>query len=1012
MAGFNESSAVEEYFVKQLQDNGWRFVSSNDLEREGLDDPLLTNNLIRAIKKLNQDKEISDEEIRSVLNELKLKGSGQEGAKHILNYFKQGVPVKFEKDRTIRYVQLFDYKNTDGDSDKKDENEFIVSRQVRYQNGDQTRRADIVLYVNGIPLVIIECKSSVSYSSNWYDAYRQIKSYEHDVPEPFKYIQIGIAAEQTAKYFPIVPWLDDVKVEEWKEQGKDSIDSSIEMLRPSVLLDIIKNFLFFRISMGSASKVIARYMQYRAVNKIVNRVISNYQGKDDKSQGLIWHWQGSGKTFVMIFAANKLFNNPRLEKPSIFFVVDRINLEEQLYEEFTALDIAQPEIIASIAELKNALKHDGYRGKRGMMITLVHKFRPEELEEIKKDLEKISKTQDSVMTRKNIVALVDESHRTQYGFTATQMRGLFKNGFFFGLTGTPISKKGKDTYVQFSYPPDETYLDKYFILDSIKDGFTVKIAYQPRLEKEVHLKRDLLQTLLDVEYDDLPGESRERIKEKVKDKLTTIKLVLENPERIEKVCKDIAEHFKEHIDGKFKAMVVAASRNACVTYKKKLDELLPKEYSEVVMTFEKDDPLPIREHLKSLKERFQGKEDDEIRKEFTFKFKEEDNPRILIVTDMLLTGFDAPILQALYLDKPLKEHRLLQAIARTNRPYKDIKNAGLIVDYIGILKDFKKAFEMYSKEDVKGILYDFDSLRKEFSDLVAKLLEFFKDVPKNQYDRETLLQAIEIITSSDDTSKQFLENVSDLRKKFELLGPDLIKIDLFSEYKWLMAVHTYYRIMVLRKDKDPDYKNVEKYLEKTVKYVYKTTEVENFIKDLPIIAFDADFLVNLQKKAKNKKEKAANIVFTLNKYVLVEKAGNPVFENLSEKVNRLMEKWKAKNKDFERIYRDGTLIIDEINQIHKRQKELGFNELDYSILTILEQRFGQDKKLVDDVKELSSAFDKKRFPGWLTQKTALKDLEREVRKLLRKYVPHYKIKLSDIDKLTDDIIESVKNYGE
>lgn len=869
-----------------------------------------------------------------------------------------------------------------------------------------------MLYVNGIPLVIIECKSSVTYTANWFDAYRQVKSYEKDVPEPFKYIQIGIAAEQIAKYFPIVPWLEDVIIEEWRDEGKDSIDSSIEMLKPSTLMDIIKNFLFFRIAMGSASKVIARYMQYRSVNKIVDRVIANLEGREEKNKGLVWHWQGSGKTFVMIFAANKLFNHRLLEKPSIFFVVDRVNLEEQLYEEFTALDIAHPEVIVSISELKSAIKHDDYLGKRGMMITLIQKFQPDELEQVRKELLQISEKRDTIMTRKNVIAFVDEGHRTQYGFTATQMRGVLKNGFFFGLTGTPIVKTGKDTYREFSYPPKEQYLDKYFILDSIKDGFTVKIAYQPRLEKEVHLKRDLLQTFLDVEYDELPEESRERIQEKVKDKLNTIKLVLENPERIEKVCKDVAEHFKNNLDGKFKAMIVAASRNACVTYKKKLDEHLPKEYSEVVMTFEKDDPQPILDYLKHLKERFPSKEKEDIMKAITTKFKEEEFPKILIVTDMLLTGFDAPILQTMYLDKPLKEHKLLQAIARTNRPYKNVKDAGLVVDYIGILKDFKKAFEMYSKEDMKGVLYDIDALRKEFSDLIANILAIFKDIPKDRYDRETLLKAIEVITSDEEKGQRFLDDVAELRRKFELLGPDQIKIELFSEYKWIMAVHTYYKIMVLRTEKDPDYKNVEKYLEKTVKYVYKSTEVENFTKDLPIIKFDEEFLANLEKKVKSKKEKAANIVFTLNKFVLVEKAGNPVFENLTQKVNRLMEKWKEKNKDFERIYKDGTLILEEINEITKRQKQLGFSDAEYAILSVLEQKFGQDNKLVDDVKELSKEFDKKRFPGWLTQKTSVKDLEREIRRLLRKYVARYGIKLEDIDNISKKIIDVVKSYGE
>jgi type I restriction enzyme R subunit len=319
---------------------------------------------------------------------------------------------------------------------------------------------------------------------------------------------------------------------------------------------------------------------------------------------------------------------------------------------------------------------------------------------------------------------------------------------------------------------------------------------------------------------------------------------------------------------------------------------------------------------------------------------------------------------------------------------------------------------MYSKEDMKGVLYDMEALGKEFADIVAKIMAIFKDIPKNQYDRETLLQTIDVITSSEEMSKRFLDDVSELRKKFELLGPREVKLELFSEYRWIMAIHTYYRLMVLRSDKDPDYKNVEKYLDKTVKYVYKTTEVENFTKDLPIIIFDEDFLVNLEKKVKSKKEKAANIVFALNKFVLVEKAGNPVFENLAEKVNRLMQKWKEKNKDFERIYKDGTLIFEEISQITKRQKELGLSDLDYEILTILEQKFGDNKTLVDDVRELSKTFASKRFPGWLTQKTSLKDLEREIRKLLRKYVARYKANLADIDKLSRKIIESVKNYGE
>lgn len=1002
---FNEQNSLEDYFVDRLKEDGWKLVASADLERDSLNDPLCALTLMRAIRSINYDKEIGEEEMQKCINELRFTGQGQEGSKRILNLFKFGVPIKFEKDRVIRYVKIFDFEHFE-------HNEFVVSRQVEYQNGNEVRRADVVLYINGIPLVIIECKSPVTYTNGWVDAYRQIKGYERNVPDPFKYIQIGVAAKTVAKYFPIVPWLDDVYVEEWKTEGKDSIDSAIDMLKPAVLVDLVQNFIFFRISNGSASKVIARYMQYRAVNKIVDRVIANIEGTDDKNRGLIWHWQGSGKTFEMIFAANKLYNRSKLENPSIFFVVDRINLQEQLYEEFTALDIAHPDLISSIKELKEVIQYDEYAGKRGMLITLIQKFKPGEFLELKSELENKSVNQKTIMTRKNVIVFADEVHRTQYGFNAAQMKGIFKNAFFFGLTGTPISKKGRDTYVEFSYPPKEIYLDKYFILDSIKDGFTIKIAYQPKLEKEVHLNREQLDVLLDVEYDELDEELREPIKKAVKDRLNKIKLVLENPDRIDKICKDISEHFKENVDNKFKAMIVAASREACINYKNSLDKYLPSEYSEVVMTFNTNDKKPIQNYLTKLNERFPGKDATDIMKEVTTKFKEAEYPKILIVTDMLLTGFDAPILQTLYLDKPLKEHRLLQAIARTNRPFKDLKNVGLIIDYVGILKDFRKAFEMYTKEDISGVLYDVKELEQEFSDLIKKTIAIFKDVPKNKYDRETLLKATEAITSDDKRGDDFLDDVSELRKRFELLGSSERKLELFDTYKWIIAVHTYYVLTVLRKESDIDYQKIEKYLDKTVKYVYKSTEIEQLVKDLPIIQFDERFIENLQNKIKSKEEKAANIVFELNKFVLVDKYNAPKFEDIAEKVNRLVIEWSKRNKDFEKLYLEGTRIVNEINKITERQHELGFSDLQYSILAILEKKFGQDKQLIDDVKDISTAIESRRFSGWLSQKTSAKEVEREIRKSLRKYVPIYGLSLNDIDLLSKKIIDSVRLYGE
>ena len=249
--------------------------------------------------------------------------------------------------------------------------------------------------------------------------------------------------------------------------------------------------------------------------------------------------------------------------------------------------------------------------------------------------------------------------------------------------------------------PRNRILDSYSILDSIVDGFTVQIVYQPRLEEEVHLRKADLEAFLRSEYEELPEEMRGVVEKEIKEKLDAIRVILENPGRIKVIAQDIAQHFKGDIDGKFKAMVVAGSKLACERYKRALDSHLPKEYSEVVITTEGDRRAAIQRLVAESRERYGRLDSESIRKKVVENFKEGEYPKILIVTEMLLTGFDAPILQVMYLDKLLKEHRLLQAIARANRPYKDLKEAGLIIDYVGILKEFKRAFEVYSSGDIE-----------------------------------------------------------------------------------------------------------------------------------------------------------------------------------------------------------------------------------------------------------------------------------------------------------------------
>jgi type I restriction enzyme R subunit len=1000
---FTEKELVEDFLADGLQRKGWRFVPADGLERDTYDEPLLTPILLRSIERLNPAIGLGEEEVHRVVNELTLTPTGAEGSKRILDSLKFGVPIKIDRDKVVRYVRLFDFHDVD-------RNDFIVTRQAIFQ-GRERIRTDLLLYVNGIPLVSIECKNPAGVSEDWHDAYAQIKRYERAVPELYKYVQIGVAAESVARYFPIVPWQAEVRIHEWREEGLDPLVALLEMLAPATLLDIVRSFLFHRIERGEATKVVCRYMQYRAANRIVDRVVRGLGNEDEKKNGLIWHWQGSGKTLTMIFAANKLFYRGELENPTILFIVDRIELEEQIFGELNALDVVAPEVIGSIADLERFLAFDDHRGRRGVFIVLVHKFQPERLRPIERRLEALPAGRETIMNRENVIAFIDEGHRTQNGLFATQMKSIFRGARFFAFTGTPISKRGRDTYGEFSYPPEEAYLDRYFITDSMRDGFTVRIVYQPRLEREVHLRKEDLEAFLESEFEEIPEAYREGVKEAVRKRLNLVRMRLENPQRIAVIAEDIAGHFRETVDGRFKAMVVAGSQAACTIYKDELDRHLPFEDSEIVMSYQtksRDPEDPVYARLAETRERYGGREIEDVRKMVVERFREEERPKILIVTDMLLTGFDAPILQTLYLDKPLQEHRLLQAVARTNRPYRGLKAAGLVVDYVGVLKAYRRALEMYSREDLTGALLDMDGLRADLLHRLDALLGLFEGVSQ-AFDRDALLDAIERLTSDSQREAAFLQGYRALRRIFEILGPDVMKLPRLEAYKWLSAVYIYHRKVVAR---EPDLEaDVRRYFEKTLRYVHRTTEIEKLNADLPAVEFDEQYLSEMEERVRVRRERAANILFTLNRFVLVDRHRNPVYESLVEKVERLVGMWRDRARDYEAIYREGREIVEEIDALTRRQREIGFSDLEYAMLLVLEEAIGPSEEWVGVIEDLAGRLEPRIFPGWTSLTTATKEVEREVRRFARRIKKDRALTLEEMNALYERLIDRVRNFG-
>ncbi len=886
------------------------------------------------------------------------------GAREVLEYLKFGVPVKLSETRTSARLKLIDYENLG-------RNVFIVSRQVTHV-GVREIRNDIILYVNGVPLVSIEVKSPTDPGVSWRDAFLQIKHYEQDVPELYKYVQIGVAVEAVARYFPIVPWAraDAVPIYEWREEGLDSIDSVIEMLKPERLFDILRFYTYFRMEEGRETKVIARYMQYRAANKIVERVPRRLRGETNIDRGLIWHWQGSGKTLTMIFAAMKLYW--LLENPMIFFVVDRVELQNQLYyENLTKLDLGpevKPKLIDSIARLRQVLSYNDYRGEPGVFVVTVQKFLPKEFEKLEKLLEAIARSRPgTVMDRADIVVLVDEAHRTQYGVLAEQMMRLLRRANYFAFTGTPVPRKNqlKNTFAKFS-PPNELYLDKYFILDSIRDGYTVRIAYQPG-PFDYRLKRELLDEFLESEFDELPEEVRRRIERRIGKELYVrkFKVFLEDPGRIDRVAEYIAKHFRENVDGRFKAMIVATSRRACVLYKRALDKYLPPEYSEVVMTFqsqEKDEL--IEEYKRGLMKRYHVTDPKEAVQKIIERFRTEENPRILIVTDMLLTGFDAPILQTMYLDKPLKGHRLLQAIARVNRPYHGVKEYGLVIDFIGIFDELERAFAMYEREDLKGAVFDVEDILRRFKTILQQLLQLIG--PRPSVRSEELFKHVRIkaenLAKDKDLERKFTENYRVLRRLYELIAPKLTRQER-EEYRWLSDIYTFYVKNFV--GTSPEEELAEKYYKKTVEAISRSLRVLERETEFSPITIDRKFFEEfVRSRDVSQEEKASALIMGIFRFRLYAR-NDPVYVSVADKIEALLQKWRRKLETSLELYEEAKRLWEKIYALKEEQAKLHFGRREYLVYrTLVDAGFKQRHAIEVTQKLMKRIKDKISLPGW------------------------------------------------
>lgn len=950
---FNESNTVEAFIRDRLQALGWEFIGPGSLPRqpqEVLVEEHLREALIRLNPTIAERPERADEvlyRLRAAIMTVRDTGlvkANEEFAAWLLG--ERSMPFGPNGEHVTIHLIDFDPRNIQ-------QNRFVVTQQFTFRAGKTEKRADLVLLVNGMPLVVIEAKTPVRSSESWFDAAVQIHDdYEKNVPELFVPNVFSVATEgKEYRYGSIAmpvdlwgPWrLEDDDALPSMEQVEQSVHA---MLRPHMVLDLLANFTAYATQKGKHRiKIIARYQQVEGVNKIVERVVAGQPRK-----GLLWHFQGSGKSLLMLFAARKLRLHPALKNPTVLVVVDRIDLDSQISGTFYAADMANLVRTDSRKELEDLLAKD----VRKVIITTIHKF---------------AEADGVLNDRDNIIVMVDEAHRTQEGDLGRKMREALPNAFLFGLTGTPINRADRNTFYAFGAEEDEGgYMSKYGLEDSLRDGATKPLHFEPRLV-ELHIDQDAIEKA----YQELTRGLTDEDKDKLGKAAAKMAVLVKSPERIRAICADIAQHYQEKVaPNGFGAQVVTFDRESCLLYKQELDKHLPPEVSDVVISVNSGEEqyAPYRR-------------DRDAEEKLLDRFRDPKDPlKILIVTSKLLTGFDAPILQAMYLDKPLRDHTLLQAICRTNRPYGHEKTHGLIVDYLGVFDDVAQALQ-FDEKSVRKSVSNIAELRAKLPEAMQKCLAYFAGCDRSLQGYEGLIAAQECLPTND-RRDAFAADFTVLTRIWEALSPDSILTPHEKDYRWLAQVYE-----SLKPSTGTGRLLWHRLGAKTIELIHENVHVDAVRDDLDTLVLDAELLeavLGAPDPSKKAKEITIKLTTRLRKH-----AGNPKYKALAERL-----------EDLKNRHEQGLLVsIDFLKELLELAKDVvrleretpAEEEIDQgkAALTQLfeEARNGDTpvmvRRIVDDIDEIVRQV---RFDGWQDTHAGEREVKIALRKTLFKYKLH------------------------
>ena len=846
-------------------------------------------------------------------------------------------------------------------------NRCLVVTQLVFTAGSQMRRFDLVLFVNGIPLVVGEAKTPTRPAVSWLDGAIQVHDdYEVNVPAFFVPNVLSFATEGKTYRFGAIrmaldlwaPWREEPPLLSGQERGQgvrsglSEVETAVRgLLRPDIILDILRHFTVFATDKAHRKiKIICRFQQYHAANQIVERVV-----KGRIKKGLIWHFQGSGKSLLIVFAAQKLRLHPSLRNPTVLVVVDRVDLDTQITGAFNAADV--PNLVA--ADSRETLETLLAQDARKIIITTIHKF-----------AELAPKTN----LRSNIIAMVDEAHRTQEGDFGRRMRAALPNAFFFGLTGTPINKRDRNTFWAFGAEEDaQGYLSRYSFEESIRDKATLPLHFEARL---IQLRVD--KAAIDEAYANLTGHLSEEDQANLAQKAAKMAVLVKAPERVHAVVGDIVQHFQEKIaPNGFKAMVVTFDREACVLYKRAMDDILPPEASEIVMT--------VNAGETAYREYDRGKDEEE---KLLDRYRDSNDPlQFLIVTSRLLTGFDAPILQAMYLDKPMKEHNLLQGICRVNRPYAG-KSHGLIVDYIGVFDDVARSLA-FDDAAVRNVITNLSELQAQLPAALTACLAHFPGVDRTVVGYEGLMAA-QACLPDNEARDAFAADFSVLAQLWEALSPEPFLADYEEDYRWLSQVYESVK---------PPSGNGRLLWHvlgaKTLDLIHENIHVDAVRDDLDTLVMDADFLEGLL--AGNDPEKAKEIEFQVS--ARIRRHGNhPRFVALGKRLEELKDRLEQ-GLLTSLEYLKHLLVI--ARAVLQAEREVDPEEERRSAKAALTDLFHETRteatpaiieRIVNDLDEIVRLV---RFPGWQSTGAGEREVKQALRRTLLKYQLHKDQELFD-----------------